>query len=101
MDKNVIAETSIEELINRTLRLLKVMQDNNLFLKPEKCEFEQFKVEYLGYLISHNKIKMDPKKLAGISDWPVPRNLQQVRSFLGFGNFYRCFIQQFSHIVRP
>src|SRR3979409_2050553 len=44
---------------------------------------------------------MDPKKLAGISDWPSPKNLRQVRSFLGFGNFYRRFIERFSHIVRP
>src|SRR3979411_1256699 len=88
MDDILIAASTIKEIIDRTLRVLKIMADNDLFLKPEKCEFEQLKVEYLGYVISHNKIEMDPKKLAGISDWPIPKNLRQVRSFLGFGNVY-------------
>jgi transposase InsO family protein len=101
MDDILIAATTIEELIDRTLRVLQIMAENDLFLKPEKCEFEQLKVDYLGYIISHNRIEMDPKKLAGISDWPIPKNLRQVRSFLGFGNFYRRFIHRFSHTVRP
>ena len=101
MDNILVCAKAIKELINRTLRVLAIMEENDLFLKPEKCEFEKTKVEYLGYLISQNLIKMDPKKLAGISDWPVPKNLRQVRSFLGFGNFYRRFIKQFSHIVQP
>src|SRR6202451_3780247 len=44
---------------------------------------------------------MDPKKLAGIAEWPPPKTLRQVRSFLGFGNFYRRFIPKYSHIVKP
>lgn len=75
MDDILIAADTTEELTTRTLRVFKVIEENNLFLKPEKCEFEKLKVEYLGYLISHNKIEMDPKKLAGISDWPTPKNL--------------------------
>jgi len=101
MDDVLIAAGNIEDLIKRTLRVLKIMEENDLFLKPEKCDFEKLKVEYLGYIISQNRIEMDPKKLAGISDWPVPKNLRQVRSFLGFGNFYRRFIERFSHKVRP
>jgi hypothetical protein len=101
MDDVLIAACTISDLITRTLRVLDIMEENDLFLKPEKCEFEKTKVEYLGYLISENKIEMDPKKLAGISDWPTPKNLRQTRSFLGFGNFYRRFIERFSHIVRP
>src|SRR5258706_354573 len=101
MDDILIAAHNIKDLTTRTLRVLQIMKENDLYLKPEKCEFEKRKVEYLGFLISHNKIEMDPKKLAGISDWPSPKNLRQVRSFLGFGNFYRRFIERFSHTVRP
>ena len=101
MDDILIAAFTLEDLKVKTLRVLRILEENDLFLKPEKCEFERFKVEYLGYLISQNKIEMDPKKLAGISDWPTPKNLRQVRSFLGFGNFYRRFIERFSHTVRP
>ena len=93
MDDVLICAKTIDELIAKTLRVLAIMEENDLFLKPEKCEFEKTKVEYLGYLISQNLIEMDPKKLAGISDWPAPKNLRQVRSFLGFGNFYRRFIE--------
>jgi len=101
MDNILIYAVSIKDLTERTLHVLDTMEKNDLFLKPEKCEFEKTKVEYLRYLISYNKIKMDPKKLAGISDWPVPKNLWQVWLFLGFGNFYWQFIEQFSHTVWP
>jgi hypothetical protein len=57
-------------------------------LKAEKCKFDVEEVEYLGLIISKNKIAMDLMKLAGICDWPVPTNIKGVRSFLGFGNFY-------------
>src|SRR5258707_6587080 len=72
MDDILIAAHNIKDLTIRTLRVLQIMKENDLYLKPEKCEFEKRKVEYLGFLISHNKIEMDPKKLAGISDWPSP-----------------------------
>ena len=44
---------------------------------------------------------MDPVKVAGVCDWPVPHNVTEVRSFLGFINFYCCFVEDFSHIARP
>jgi hypothetical protein len=89
MDDILIAADKLEILRQRTLCVLQVLQDNDLYLKPEKCEFEKQEVDYLGFIIKLNKITMDPKKLAGISDWPSPKNLRQVRSFLGFRNFYR------------
>jgi hypothetical protein len=101
MDDILIAATTLEELREQTIRVLKIMWDNDLFLKPEKCEFEKIKVEYLGSIVKPNRISMDPKKLAVISEWPMPKNLRQVRSFLGFGNFYRQFIERFSHTVKP
>lgn len=52
-------------------------------------------------VVRHNEISMDPAKLKGISEWGVPAKLRDVRSFLGFCNFYRQFIPQFSHLARP
>ena len=52
-------------------------------------------------IIEEGKISMDPGKLKGISEWPIPSTVKQVRGFLGFGNFYRRFIQHFSNIVKP
>jgi hypothetical protein len=101
MDDILIAAKTKEELRERTLIVLKKLKENDLFLKPEKCEFEQTKVEYLGFIISEGKVQMDPKKVAGIADWPVPTTLRQLRSFLGFGNYYRRFIRHYSNVTKP
>jgi hypothetical protein len=86
MDDILIAATTKEELEERTLRVLEKLEKNDLYLKPEKCEFCKEEIEYLGFIIAEGKIMMDPKKVAGIADWPVPTTLRQLRSFLGFGN---------------
>ena len=61
----------------------------------------QMKIKYLGFIIEEGKMMMDPTKLNGICDWPIPKNVKQVCSFLGFGNFYRCFIWKFSELAQP
>jgi len=101
MDDILIFSDNIEDHRKRTLRVLQRLQENDLFLKTEKCAFEVSEVEYLGMIIRPGQIAMDPKKLAGISDWPVPNNVKGVRSFLGFGNFYRRFIAGYSDLARP
>jgi transposase InsO family protein len=88
-------------LTENTKRVLQRLQDNDLFLKATKCEFNRTKVEYLGMVIEEGKISMDPGKLAGIRDWPAPTTVKATRKFLGFGNFYRRFIRHFSHLAKP
>src|SRR5882724_7336033 len=56
-------------------------------------------VEYLGLILLEGRVEMDPVKVAGVCDWPTPRNVTKVQSFIGFVNFYRRFIQDFSHIA--
>ena len=92
MDDIFIFTPDKSTLTKNTKRVLQQLQDNDLFLKPTKCEFYKTKVEYLGMIIEEGKISMDPGKLKGIQDWPTPTTLKQVRGFLGFGNFYRRFI---------
>ena len=58
-------------------------------------------MEYLGVIVSHNSVKMDPIKVVGVAEWPVPSNRKEVQSFLGFTNFYQRFIEGFSHIAHP
>ena len=92
-DKLILAEN--------TKKVLARLQENDLFLKPSKCKFNQTKVDYLGMVIEEGKISMDSGKLKGIQDWPTPTTVKQVRAFLGFGNFYRQFIWHFSELARP
>jgi len=90
-----------EDLQKLTLWVLKKLQDNDLFVNLDKCTFKVKEVDYLGMIISKNQIKMDPAKLEGIRDWPTPTTVKQVRSFLGFGNFYRKFIGYYADIAWP
>ena len=58
-------------------------------------------VEYLGLVLSKGCVEMDPVKIAGVQDWPTPKNITEVQSLVGFVNFYRRFIPDFSHIAGP
>ena len=72
-----------------------------LFVDIEKCEFDQQEVKYLGMLIGVDGLKMDPAKIKTIMEWPTPRTVKEVLSFLGFANFYRRFIEKFSKLALP
>jgi hypothetical protein len=97
LDDILIFTDSMEEHHQITRLVLDRMREHKLYLRPEKCEFEQTRIEYLGIIISHNKVEMDPIKIAGVADWPTPSNKKEVQSFVGFVNFYRHFIPGFSH----
>ena len=73
----------------------------NLHLKLEKCTFTTTEVEYLGMVVCPGQLAMDPVKLDGIAKWPKPTKVKDVRSFLGFANFYRRFISDYSNVARP
>jgi hypothetical protein len=82
-------------------QVLKKLEEHDLYLKPEKCNFHVKEVEYLGVIIGQGQVKMDPTKVKGIMDWPIPTSVKDVQSFLGFCNFYRVFIPHFSDKSRP
>src|ERR1700675_1512709 len=77
-----------------------ILRANKLYLRAEKCEFEQTRIEYLGVIISHNKVEMDPVKVAGVTDSATPWTRKELQSFLGFTNSYCRFIDHFSDIAR-
>jgi len=88
MDNMFIFEKDLSPLITNTRSVLRRLWDNDLYLKPSKCEFHKMKIEYLGMIIKEGRISMNTSKLKGIQDWPIPSTVKQVRGFLGFGNFY-------------
>jgi len=100
LDDILILTETLEEHQRVTRRVMELLRKNNLFLKPKKCEFKKTEVEYLGVIISQNSVKMDPVKVAGVTEWPIPSNRKEVQSFLGFTNFFYCmFIKGFSHLA--
>ena len=95
MDDILIASkghTTIHDHRAAVQDILQVLQDYDLFLKPKKCVWESPRVDYLGLILEKGVTRMDPAKIAGVRDWPIPTTVKQVCSFLGFCNFYRAFI---------
>jgi len=102
MDNIVIhtngTEEEYEAIVHKWLMQLDKL---NLFLKPEKCQFHQWEVEYLGMIMGNGQVCMDLVKVQGITQWLTLSCAKDVRSFLGFCNFYRAFISDFSNIAWP
>uniref|UniRef100_A0A0W0FND9 Putative reverse transcriptase-rnase h-integrase n=1 Tax=Moniliophthora roreri TaxID=221103 RepID=A0A0W0FND9_MONRR len=88
LDDILIYSTSLEEHHRTMHEVLKWLQENDLYLCPEKCEFDQEQVEYLGMVICKGVVSMDPVKVRAVKEWATPRNLREFQGFLGFANFY-------------
>ena len=89
LDDILIFTSMLEEHRPISHMVMEQLRKHKLYLRHEKCEFEKTRIEYLGVIILHNKVKMDPVKIAGVSEWPTPTNKKEVQSFVGFINFYR------------
>jgi len=101
LDDILIFTDTLEEHCRISQIVMERLREHKLYLRHDKCEFKKMHIEYLGVIISHNCVEMDPVKIAGVTEWPVPTSKKEVQSFVGFTNFYRRFIFNFSHHVRP
>ena len=72
-----------------------------LKLKPKKCEFFKSRISYLGHIVSSSRIETDPRKVEVVKTWTIPKTVTDVRSFLGFTNYYRRFIKDYAKVARP
>jgi len=77
------------------------LRQYGLYVRPDKCFFSVNSVEYLGFILSTDGLKMSTAKVQTIQDWPEPKKVKDIQSFLGFANFYRRFISDYSDIVVP
>jgi len=99
IDDILIFSKSLHKHHAQVHRVMQIFRENKLYLNLNKCAFDEHKTEYLGIIVSHGQVRMDPVKVAGIADWRTLTDKRQVQSFLGFCNFYRQFIQGYSGIA--
>ncbi|CAL9119352.1 unnamed protein product, partial [Musa textilis] len=76
-------------------------RENTLFVKREKCYFAQMEILFLGHRIGNGSIRMDKSKVQAVAEWSTPRKVPELRSFLGFVNYYRRFIMGYSKHATP
>jgi hypothetical protein len=81
--------------------VLEILRQNDLYLKAVKCAFKQTKIEFLGMVIEHNSLSMDPIKVDRILSWPRPKNITDVQALAGFTGFYQCFINGYAKLFAP
>ncbi|EUC60435.1 Transposon Tf2-1 polyprotein, putative [Rhizoctonia solani AG-3 Rhs1AP] len=101
LDDILIYSKNPEEHENHVCEVLKRLRDANLYCKLSKCFFHVTTVPYLGMVITPDGISMETAKVQAVQEWPRPQTIKQIQSFLGFANFYRRFIQDYSSIARP
>ncbi|KAF8753406.1 hypothetical protein RHS01_07194 [Rhizoctonia solani] len=101
LDDILIFSNSREEHVQHVKEVLSCLLKHNLFCNPAKCYFFVTEVTYIGLVITPDGISMEKDKVQAIMDWPEPQNVKQVQSFLGFANFYCCFVPNFSCLARP
>lgn len=100
LDDLIIFSKTLEEHESRLMRVLTCLKEYGLKLSLEKCKFFQTSVRYLGHVVSDNGVETDTEKIEALKTWPIPKNLKELRSFLGFSGYYRRFIKDYAAIVR-
>jgi len=99
---DVLVGTETEEGHNEIVEeVLKWLEENDLYVKLEKCIWKVREVGFLGVVIGPNGIKMEKKKIDGVLSWPEPKNVKDIKKFLGLTNYYRRFIKNFAQVARP
>ena len=94
---DVLVRTEIENGHDEIIEeVLKRLEKNDLYVKPEKYVWKVRKIRFLGVVIEPNGIEMEKKKVDGILSWPKPKNMKDIRKFLDLANYYRRFIKDFA-----
>ena len=100
-DDLLIYSDNLKEHRKHMRKVLEWLREAGLFLKPSKCEFHKQEVEFLGFVIGINGVRMDSAKVKSVTAWPTPRSPHDIRMFLGLANFYRRFIKNISQMAAP
>jgi len=99
---NVLVGTETEEEHDKIVKeILKKLEENDLYIKPEKYVWKVQKIGFLDVVIGPNGIEMEKEKVDGVLSWLEPKNIKDVRKFLDLANYYRRFIKDFARVARP
>ena len=101
LDDIIVYGSTFKQCLSNLLDVLRKLQSYGLKLKPTKCKLFRKEVEYLGRIVSGHGIKADPTKVMAVEKWPLPTDIREIRSFIGFCSYYRDFIPNFSRISAP
>ncbi len=101
LDDILIFSKSREEHVQHVRCVLQRLLENHLFVKAEKCVFHTSEVPFLGFIVKEGSIQMDPAKVKAVLDWASPSSRKELQRFLGFANFYRRFIRNYSAVAAP
>ena len=101
LDDIIVFSSSVSEHLQRLEAVLDRLQQEGLKVKLEKCAFFQQQVNYLGHVISSQGVSTDPAKIEAVATWPRPRQVSELRSFLGFASYYRRFVEGFAKLAAP
>jgi len=99
VDDVLIGTKTKEEHDEIMKEVLKRLEENDLYVKLEKCVWKVQKVNFLGVIIGQRKIKMEEDKVVGVLNWPISKTVKDIRKFLGLANYYRRFVKDFAKIV--
>ncbi|KAK3518108.1 hypothetical protein QTP70_033325, partial [Hemibagrus guttatus] len=99
IDDILVYSSSMEEHVRMVREVLGRLQQHHLYAKLEKCEFHRSTVTFLGYVISRHGVEMDVVKVQAVTEWPAPTSVRELQRFLGFANFYRRFIRNYSSVA--
>ena len=101
LDDIIVIGEDVSECRRNLAGVLERIRKANLKLKPSKCELFKTEISYLGHIVSANGVATDPKKIRAVQEWAVPLYVTDVRGFLGFCNYYRRFIKDYTSLARP
>ena len=101
IDDILIYSHSLKERISHVCQVLQRLRDNNLYVKVEKSAFHVTTINFLGFVLTPGGVSMDKDKLTAVRNWPTPVTVKDLQRFLGFSNYYRRFIRNFSGMAAP